>query len=71
MLSRAEQPHFKEAVKYSSCFSFGTDVELRGKDATERYKNRGTKKNDNLYMMSIESPLNTAAFWDFSFLFKG
>lgn len=44
MLSHAGQLHFKEAVKYSSCFSFGTDVELRGKDATERYKNRGTKE---------------------------
>lgn len=44
MLPCAGQQCFKEAVKYSSCFSFGADVEIRGKDATERYKNRGLKK---------------------------
>lgn len=70
MLFCVGQQCFKEAVKYSSCFSFGADVEIRGKDATERYKNRGLKKN-HPYMMSIELPLNTAALSDSSFLFKG
>lgn len=69
MFSCAGQPHFKAAVKYSTCFSSGTNVELRGKDAVERYKNRRTKKKTYLHMMSIESPLNTAAFLNFSFFF--
>lgn len=30
-------------------FAFGTDVEIRGKDATERYKNRGTKKTPSVH----------------------
>jgi len=70
MLSCAGQQHFKEKVRSSSCFSFGADVEIRGKDATEEYKNRGTKKT-RPYMMSTVSPLNTVAFSDFYSLFKG
>lgn len=31
----------------------------------------GELKKPHLYMMSIESPSNTAALSDFSFLFKG
>lgn len=46
MLCCAGHQHFKAAVKYSSCFSFGSDVEIRGKDATKRYKTRGTKKKN-------------------------
>lgn len=70
VLSCAGQQCFKEAVKYSSCFFFGAGVELRVKEATKRYKNRGLKK-PHPFMMSIELPLNTAALSDFSFLFKG